>query len=157
MRRIRYTSVADLDGVAERLASSQGPITAIFDADNTIVRQGAPAREFAERVAQVIDRIERLETVSRVLVISNGPERGASQMISRVNKPWTRRRRLGLTPRRSAPIWVIGDQVLSDGVLAWRLGAEFLHCAIDPDDDFPGQARQRRLGKILAPLIFRRD
>ncbi len=126
----------------------------IFDADNTLVPQGAPPSEFARRVNEVIDRFERL--VTRVIVISNGPERGADRMISRVNKPWTSRKRLGISRRSKTPIWVVGDQVVSDGFLAWRLGAVFLHCAIDPDDDFPGQSKQRRLGRFLAPLIFRK-
>jgi len=128
----------------------------IFDADNTLVPQGASPTEFTRRVEQAIDRFERLESVARVIVISNGPERGSGRVISRVNKPWTTRKRLGISRGSKTPIWVVGDQVVSDGLLAWRLGAVFLHCAIDPDDDFPGQAKQRRLGRFLAPLIFRK-
>jgi predicted HAD superfamily phosphohydrolase YqeG len=156
MRRIQSAFVNDIDEVAARAAVEPGPLIVIFDADNTLVRQGASPEVFARRVDDVIDRFERLESVTRVIVISNGPQRGADRMISRVNTPWTSRGRLGIRRRSKTPIWVVGDQGVSDGLLAWRLGAVFLHCAIDPDDDFPGQSKQRRLGRFLAPLIFRK-
>jgi predicted HAD superfamily phosphohydrolase YqeG len=156
VRRIQSAFVDDIDEVATRLAAQPGPLIVIFDADNTLVPQGASPTEFAGTVNEVIDRFELLESVARVIVISNGPERGADRMISRVNKPWTSRKRLGINRGSKTPVWVVGDQVVSDGLLAWRLGATFVHCAIDPDDDFPGQAGQRRLGRLIAPLIFRK-
>ena len=155
VRRIPSVFVTDIDEVATRLAAQPGPLIVIFDADNTVVPQGASPEEFAGRLNDAIDRFEQLESVTQVIVISNGPQRGADRMISRVNKPWTSRKRLGISRRSKTPVWVIGDQVISDGLLAWRLGATFFHCAIDPDDDFPGQAGQRRLGRLVAPLILR--
>jgi predicted HAD superfamily phosphohydrolase YqeG len=155
VRRIQSIFVNDIDEVATRVAAQPGPLIMIFDADNTLVPQGASRTEFARHVEEAIGRFERLESVARVIVISNGPERGSDRVIARVNKPWTTRKRLGIRGSKT-PIWVVGDQVVSDGFLAWRLGAVFLHCAIDPDDDFPGQAKQRRLGRFLAPLIFRK-
>jgi predicted HAD superfamily phosphohydrolase YqeG len=157
MRRIPSTLVKDVDEVAARVASDPGPLIVVFDADNTLVRQGAPPAEFAPRIDEVIDRFESLASIERVIVISNGPPRGAERMISRVNKPWTTRKRLGIRRSSKTPVWVVGDQILSDGLLAWRLGATFLQCAIDPADDYPGQSRQRRLGKYVAPLIFRKN
>jgi predicted HAD superfamily phosphohydrolase YqeG len=155
-RRIPSTSVKNLDEVAARLAEHPGPLTLIFDADNTLVPQGASWAEFRHRVNAVIDEFETMPSVERVIILSNGPQRGADRVIGRGNKPWTSRRRLGLARRSATPIWVIGDQAITDGVLAWRLGAEFFLLAIDPADDYPGQARMRRLGKYVAPLIFRK-
>jgi len=157
MRRIQSVFVTDIDEVATLLATRPEPLIVIFDADNTLVPQGASPSEFTRRVEEAIDRFERLESVTRVIVISNGPERGSDRVISRVNKPWTSRKRLGINRGSKTPVWVVGDQVVSDGLLAWRLGAVFLHCAIDPNDDFPGQASQRRLGRLIAPLIFRKN
>jgi predicted HAD superfamily phosphohydrolase YqeG len=156
VRRIPSSSVKDLDEVAARIAAHPGPLTLIFDADNTLVPQGASSAEFEHRVNAVIDRFESMASVERVIILSNGPQRGADRVIGRGNKPWTNGRRLGLARRSATPIWVIGDQVITDGVLAWRLGAEFFLLAIDPADDYPGQARMRRLGRYVAPLIFRR-
>ena len=140
--------------MATRLAAQPGPLVVIFDADNTVVPQGASPDEFAHRVNEVIDRFESLASVVRVIVLSNGPQRGVDRMISRGNKPWTSRRRLGINRGSPTATWVIGDQVLIDGVLAWRLKAVFFHCAIDLTDEHPRQAAMRRLGRLVAPLIF---
>ncbi len=138
-----------------RLATEPGPVVVVLDADNTVVRQGASPQEFTEIVNGVIDRLESISSVERVIVLSNGARRGVDRIISGGNKPWTSRRRLGITRRSPAEVWVVGDQVLTDGVLAWRLGGVFFHCAIDPNDAYPRQAAMRRLGRIVAPLIFR--
>lgn len=157
MRRIRSTSVEDINEVATLLAVESGPIVVVLDADNTLVRQGASHREFAEIVNRVIDRLENITSVERVIVISNGPHRGVERAISGGGKPWTSRRRLGIRGGSAATIWIVGDQVVTDGLLAWRLGGQFLHCVIDPDDAYPRQATMRRLGRLIAPLIFRRS
>lgn len=75
-------------------------------------------------------------------------------MISRGNKPWTTRRRLGLVGDRT-DVWVVGDQVLTDGVLAWRLGGTFVLHVIDDEEEPPRQAIMRRLGRFVAGLLFR--
>jgi hypothetical protein len=51
---------------------------------------------------------------------------------------------------------VIGDQYLTDGLLAWRMGYSFaLVRAADPGPRWPRV--QRRLGQILSPLFFYED
>ena len=126
----------------------------IFDADNTLVRQGAPPAEFAAQVNRTIDRFEALPAVQRVIVLSNGPPRGVERVINRGNKPWTTRRRLGLVDS-SPDIWVVGDQVLTDGILAWRLGADFFHQAIARTGEQPRQAAMRTLGRTFGRLFFK--
>ena len=76
-------------------------------------------------------------------------------MIHRGNKPFTTRGRLGLT---AAPtdVWVVGDQILTDGVLAWRLGAPFVLLALDTEMEAPRQAGMRRIGDVVARLLFQR-
>jgi hypothetical protein len=44
-------------------------------------------------------------------------------VIWRVNKPWTRAGRLHISKRDD--VAVVGDRLLPDGLLAWRLGADF--------------------------------
>jgi len=155
LRRISSTEITDIDQISVRLSTQDYPLVLIFDADNTLVRQGASPTEFARRVNEVIDLFGEMEMVERVIVLTNGPPRGVDRIIGRGNKPWTSRRRLGIS-RQSGRVWVIGDQVVTDGVLAWRLRGEFFHLVIDPDDDYPHQARMRRLGQHVAPLIFKR-
>ena len=75
-------------------------------------------------------------------------------MIHRGNKPFTTRQRLGLDSR-SGDIWVVGDQILTDGVLAWRLGATFVLLALDTETEASRQAGMRRIGEALTGLLFR--
>lgn len=154
-RRVSLVSPADLDALERIVSVAVGPLTIIFDIDNTLVPQGAPAQEFSDRVGQTRRRFEGISTVGRVIMLTNGPPRGADGIIARGGKPWTTRRTLGLDDA-TTKVWVVGDQVLTDGFLAWRLGATFCHIVIDHRGEPKGQAVMRRLGRIVAPMLFRR-
>ena len=142
-RRVPITVVEDLAQVRTRAEATPGPLVLIFDADNTVVRQGAPFEEFAEQVNRTIDWFEALPAVTRVIVLSNGPPRGVDRMINRGNKPWTTRRRLGLV-NSDSNVWVVGDQVLTDGRRQCRI----------VDREQPRQAIMRRLGRTVGRLFF---
>ena len=45
---------------------------------------------------------------------------------------------------------------MTDGVLAWRLGARFIHLVIDEGNEPVSQARMRALGTRLEPFLFRK-
>ena len=77
-------------------------------------------------------------------------------MISRGNKPWTTRGRLGLRGSR-VPLVVVGDQVLTDGLLAWRLRATFLYLVIDDEAEERRQATMRLIGRALIRMLFQRE
>lgn len=155
-RRVVSRVVDDLDAVALLAAKADRRLTLILDADNTLVPQGIPRREFRDRVNQAIDRFEQIPTVERAIVLTNGPRRDVDRMISRGNKPWTSRRRLGFVDG-NAEVWIVGDQVLTDGILAWRLGAAlYLHRAITETGEQPSQATMRALGRIVSRLLFKR-
>lgn len=146
--------IGSLDEVAEFISSNGPEHVVIFDADNTLVAQGAPLDEFAKAVNDAIDRFEAVAAVKRVIVLTNGGQRGVPRMISRGNKPWTTRRRLGLRGVRT-PIIVVGDQVLTDGLLAWRLGATLLHLVLDPSNEPRRQLVMRRVGELVARGFLR--
>lgn len=152
-RKVPIHVVGGLDEVAALADAVGKPAVVIFDADNTLVPQGVPFDEFARTVTNAVARFKEMSQVDRVVVLTNGAERGVPGMIHSGNKPWTTRRRLGLD-RPNVPVWVVGDQVLTDGVLAWRLGATFVHLAIDVADEAPKQALMRRVGRRLAGLMF---
>jgi predicted HAD superfamily phosphohydrolase YqeG len=61
-------------------------------------------------------------------------------------------------PYRSfpAPGAVIGDQVLTDGLLARRLGYAFIQCTPELDRTPAGPAMLARGGQLALPLLFRR-
>lgn len=143
----------DLDELEGMTAAAPSPIVVIFDADNTLVSQGVPVDEFKRVVTAAVDRFEALASVARVIILTNGPDRGVPGMIHRGNKPWTTRRRLSLDSTQPG-VWVVGDQVLTDGVLAWRLGATFVLLAVDEQHEAPRQAIMRRIGRAVSPFFF---
>jgi predicted HAD superfamily phosphohydrolase YqeG len=153
--RVQMYDVRSLDEVIDFVESSAGEKVVISDVDNTLVPQDVSLGEFGAVVNASIDRLEAQPNVARVIALTNGPEREVSRLVSRGNKPWTSRRRLGLrgTP---TPVVVVGDQVLTDGLLAWRLRATFLHLVIDGEDEARRQATMRRLGSHLIGVLFRR-
>lgn len=153
-RRVPLTVVESLEQLQECVAAATAPVIMILDADNTVVPWGTPVEEFAEQVNGTIDRFAAVPTVERVIVLSNGPRRGVDRMISRGNKPWTSRRLLDLGAA-DAELWVVGDQILTDGILAWRLGARFVHLAIAESGEGDGGALMRALGRAVGRLLLR--
>ena len=155
LRRVVRQVVDDLDAVALLAARANHRLILILDADNTLVPQGAPQNEFRDRVNDAISRFEQIPTIEKAIVLTNGPRRGVDRMISRGNKPWTSRKRLGLVGGNTE-VWVVGDQVLTDGLLAWRLGALYLQRAIAETGEKPSQAAMRALARIVSRLVFKR-
>ena len=152
--RVPMLVVESLDEVAEVAASVGEDVVLIFDVDNTLAPQGAEPEALGELVEAAIERFEQDPAVGRVIVMTNGRQRGLTQVISRGNKPFTTRRRLGLDDS-TAPVLVVGDQVLTDGLLAWRLRATFLHLVVDEASEDAQQARMRRVGRLAGPFLFR--
>ena len=155
LARVPIRDVQSLDEVMAFVESTDGQKVIIFDADNPLAPQGVPLTEFGQLVNSAIDRVEANPSISRVIALSNGAQREVARMVSRGNKPWTTRRRLGLRGS-SAPLVVVGDQVLTDGLLAWRLRATFLHLVIDDETEDRRQAFMRRIGSIFVVVLFRR-
>jgi predicted HAD superfamily phosphohydrolase YqeG len=156
LARVPIRDVQSLDEVMAFIESTDGEKVIIFDVDNTLAPQGVALDEFGEIVNAAIDRVEANPHIARVIALTNGPQREVARMVSRGNKPWTTRRRLGLRGS-SAPLVVVGDQVLTDGLLAWRLGATFLHLVIDDEAEERRQAIMRRIGSIVLMILFRRE
>jgi predicted HAD superfamily phosphohydrolase YqeG len=142
-------SLDDIEALADR---APVPVVLIFDADNTLTPQGATSDVFRADVAAARQRFEALAAVGRVVVATNGRERGVPGIIPGANKPWTSRRRLGL--EADSAVWVVGDQVLTDGLLAWRLGAVYVHLVVSEDNESRRQAMMRRIGRVLIPALF---
>jgi hypothetical protein len=51
--------------------------------------------------------------------------------------------------------FVVGDQVATDGVLAWRLGYAFVHYTPDIRRVPLGPRLMRQVGRPILPLLFR--
>jgi predicted HAD superfamily phosphohydrolase YqeG len=155
LARVPIRDVQSLDELMAFVESTDGQKVIIFDVDNTLAPQGVPLAEFGQLVNSAIDRVEANPGIARVIALTNGPQRQVARMVSRGNKLWTTRRRLGLRGSSAPPV-VVGDQVLTDGLLAWRLGATFLHLVIDDETEERRQAVVRRIGSIFVVTLFRR-
>ncbi len=153
--RVPMHDVRSLDDVITFVESSAGEKVIISDVDNTLAPQGVLLEEFGNLVNAAIDRLETNQNVARVIPLTNGPQREVDRLVSRGNKPWTTRRRLGLR-RGGAPVVVVGDQVLTDGLLAWRFRATFLYLVIDDESEERRQAVMRRIGRLLTAVLFHR-
>ncbi|MCP4224167.1 MAG: hypothetical protein GY773_12540 [Actinomycetia bacterium] len=153
--RVPMHDVRSLDDVITFVESSAGEKVIISDVDNTLAPQGVLLEEFGNLVNAAIDRLEANQNVARVIPLTNGPQREVDRLVSRGNKPWTTRRRLGLR-RGGAPVVVVGDQVLTDGLLAWRFRATFLYLVIDDESEERRQAVMRRIGRLLTAVLFHR-
>lgn len=153
--RVPMVDVRSLAQAVTYVESGDRGQVLICDVDNTLVPQGVSLQEFATLVNGAIDRLEAIDRVATVIPLTNGPQRGVDRVVGGGNKPWTTRRRLGLR-RNGAPVVVIGDQVLTDGALAWRLRATFLYLVIDDEQEDRRQATMRRIGRIMTRMFFRR-
>jgi hypothetical protein len=62
--------------------------------------------------------------------------------------------RTGLYGGFPRPGVVIGDQVATDGVLAWRLGYAFVHYRLPPGRVPAGPRLMNGIGQLVRPLLF---
>jgi predicted HAD superfamily phosphohydrolase YqeG len=100
-----------------------------------------------------------LQRGQSLLVISNARRRLPSvvcvrgrlvRIICRAKKPW--QLRLFRACRR--PLMVVGDQLLTDGLLAWRLGVPFVRWR--PRTSVPWWPKfQSQAGRLIGPVLFR--
>lgn len=142
--------------MADLLETVDKSVTVVLDLDNTLVAYGAQPDD----LQHAYDKASRLfagkPTLQGLLVVTNGRSRGLSGVVSGALKPWTRRSKLGLSDHRGC-IWVVGDQWLTDGLLAWRIGARYVHCPITESHEPWWPRLQRRLSAMVAWLFEESD
>ena len=151
--RVPLTAVSSLDDVAAYLSGAASPVVLLFDVDGTVAPQGAAPAELERLVNQALDRFGAATNVTAAIALSNGAPRGVERMVPRGNKPWTSRRRLGLAPGDA--VVVVGDQILTDGLLAWRWGGSFLHLLGGDTVSPPRQRLTNWIGNLLRRLFFK--
>lgn len=116
----------------------------------------------ADGLAAALRELARAARIERIVFLTNSrrvPVDGLlaesrAVYVARARKPW----RLGPLAGSKPPIAVIGDQLLTDGLLAWRLSREgtpavFLHWQCAQTLWWP--RLQHRAGNCLRPLLFR--
>jgi predicted HAD superfamily phosphohydrolase YqeG len=135
------------------------PATLVVDVEPLVVPWDSAQMLFAKAADDFAQTVRTsVPSVTSMVYSSNSRRPRAADGKSRIRivtaarKPW-RMRYLRDEPR---PVAVAGDQVLTDGLLAWRLGASFLHWQFaGPMPRWP--RLQRWLGRIVAPFLFKDD
>ena len=157
IRQPRMTAgdLTDLTRVIGRL----GSVTLIVDVEPLVAPWNEKQQSFTEGARLLLATVKTVPTVSIVVFATNSrrtrpnpePIAGISVVVLvHAAKPFRTRYMRGL-PR---PIAVVGDQLLTDGILAWRLGSPFIEWEHrEPTPWWP--RAQMRLGRRLAPLFFR--
>lgn len=133
--------------------------TVVLDVEPMIVRWRGTEREFRSGAGQFLDAIAvGAPSVHAVVISSNARAprppvryRGAITLRSRAGKPW----RVGYLRDMPRPLVVVGDQIVTDGVLAWRMRGTFLHWHHELATPWWPRL-QAAAGRVLGPLFLTR-
>jgi predicted HAD superfamily phosphohydrolase YqeG len=158
--RSGYEHLTGLDGVLDR-AGKLSVRAMIVDVEPLVAWWGDGQESLDRGVAMIVARASAVPTL-RVLVFATNSARHPSSVsagqdievsyVASAGKP-LRMAHYRQLPRPGA---VVGDQVVTDGLLARRLGFTFLHYQ-PPLGDVPlGPRVLHRVGQLAVPLLFRR-
>lgn len=125
----------------------------IVDLDNTLVAYGDDDETVTETVRRFVEAVpDAAPQVERIVVLSNGRRvievPSTSVYRHRARKPFTP----GMADLGRS-VAVVGDQPLTDGLLAWRLGAPFLHLVRSGQEPWWPRL-MRRLGTVVVDVLF---
>ncbi len=160
--RTGYTRLGTAGAVLSRVAEL-APCTVILDIEPLVADWNSGPRELSRGVSWWADELSRLDSVKVIGFVTNSrrtlpanPARGRrrSQVRAFYVRSGGKPLRAGSYRDLPRPGAVIGDQIATDGLLAWRLGYHFLH--YDPPAPKPvGTRLMNLLGAPLRPLLFR--
>jgi predicted HAD superfamily phosphohydrolase YqeG len=159
LRRIPLVRLAGPDGLCELLTYYQGG-QFLLDLENTSIPYGTTPRNCPERLGEFLQQSLPRHTTTKVVILSNAPrslgqylnQDLVAQAVMKAHKPFTRRTRLS---QDEPTALVCGDQVLTDGLLAWRLQVPFVFLAMNTTSCEPIWPRiLRRMGEAVKPLFF---
>jgi predicted HAD superfamily phosphohydrolase YqeG len=161
-RSWRVDAVAEVEPVLAILERrSPGAVEAVvFDVENTIVRPEPSAAELAEAIELATALVLRALPSASVLFVSNGSlrhagdDRAIAQHLVSPGKAFILHRN-AKKPRTTLDLaWpavvVVGDQLLTDGLLAVRHGATFVELHLGH-----GESSMSRLNRVLGELSVR--
>ena len=151
----RFSTVADVLQRAKELS----PRTLIVDIEPLVAWWDGGQEALDSGVASTVSQLSGLPGLS-VLCFSTNSARRPSRLpagsgaqvvyLASAGKPLQTAQYESLP----APGIVIGDQVLTDGILARRLGYEFLHYCPDPAEMPIGPRMLRYGGRPFLPFVF---
>jgi predicted HAD superfamily phosphohydrolase YqeG len=158
-RRSRYLTAPDLEYIASLVADLRAA-TVIVDVEPLVVPwSSVSSAAFVNGATELCTLISaKSSVVSSIVFASNSRKaraplpqciRPETTVVQGAGKPWRTSYVCGLT----RPVVVLGDQLLTDGLLAWRIGADFIHVIFD--FSAPWWPRiQHAAGRPMANFLF---
>jgi predicted HAD superfamily phosphohydrolase YqeG len=154
---VRVTGLAGLFAEARNLSVS----TLIFDVEPLVTPWQGSQESLDQGIARILGEIRAVPSVRAVVFATNSARRPSAvparddlqvRYLASAEKP------LRTAPYRDLPRpgAVAGDQLPTDGILAYRLGYTFLHYVPDVTGVPIGPALMHRWGKLVRPVLFRR-
>lgn len=151
----RLTNLDDISRYASRLSAR----TLIFDVEPFVADWDSSQQALDDGIARVLDHVTTIPGVLVVCFATNSSRRPSAipggpgvhvEYVASAAKP------LQTTPYRQFPRpgIVIGDQILTDGLLARRLEYTFLHYSPERAGMPGGPKLLSRFGGLVRPFVF---
>ena len=156
-----YERLTDMNEVATRVAEMSLK-TVIFDIEPLVAHWNSAQDELDQGVCSVIRKFAIIPGLRVVCFATNSarqlsaiPQCAGLQVkyLASAGKPLRTSAYQGF-PKPGA---VVGDQILTDGMLARRLDYTFLHCMPSLKGTPLGPRLLNRFGNLLRPLLFAED
>jgi predicted HAD superfamily phosphohydrolase YqeG len=154
LHRKRLVTVPEDVSVIDLIPRLRRYDVVVVDVDDTLVPDGAPGSLVAARLEEVRTAWQACAG-GRLVVVSNGSRRRAGRhdgVVWQVNKPWTRARRLSISPNET--VAVVGDRLMVDGLLARRWGADFYMMSAPGSCHRPHSVPALGLGRRVRRWLF---
>ena len=155
---VRVTGLAELFAKARELSVR----TMIFDVEPLVAPWNSSQESLDRGIARILGDVTAVPSVRVVVFATNSARRPSIvptcdgvevRYLASAGKPLRTAAYRGL-PRPGA---VAGDQVPTDGLLAYRLRFTFLYYTPGLADVPAGPALMHRWGELVRPLVFRRS
>jgi len=155
---VRVTGLADLLAAARELSVR----TLIFDVEPLVAPWHSSQESLDQGIGDILSDVRTVPSVQMVVFATNSARRPSGlapgngirvKYLASAEKPLRIAPYQGL-PRPGA---VAGDQVPTDGVLAYRLRFTFLHYMPELTGVPLGPGLMHRWGELVRPLLFRRS
>lgn len=155
--KVKYHECTEFGQVFERIAATE-PRTVAFDVEPLIAAWDTDVRELDEGIARCVRELSRTPSVQTVVFATNSSR--TPSVIPQVTGIRIDYRARAVKPLRlhylaglPAPGVVIGDQTATDGLLAYRLGYDFIRYRVDRARIPVGPRIMNALGACLKPFI----
>lgn len=156
---VTYHRCADLAEVL-RCVGELAPRTVVLDVEPLVAYWDTGASALRDGVDKVVGQLVAVPCIELVVFATNSrrdvPVSDPAPYLS------VRYLAMAIKPLRTAPYRYlpmpgafVGDQIATDGVLAWRLGYAFVHYRPDLPRLPLGPRMMSKLGVPLKPLLFR--